>query len=59
MAKEDERFREHSGIDLQAFARAVAYGGKRGGGSTISQQLAKLLFTKGASQNKFQRAFQN
>ena len=35
MAKEDERFREHSGIDLQAFARAVAYGGKRGGGSTI------------------------
>lgn len=58
MAKEDERFREHSGIDLQAFARAVAYGGKRGGGSTISQQLAKLLFTKGASQNKFQRAFQ-
>ena len=58
MAKEDERFREHSGIDLQAFARAVGYGGKRGGGSTISQQLAKLLFTKGASQNKFQRAFQ-
>ena len=58
MAKEEERFREHSGIDLQAFARAVAYGGKRGGGSTISQQLAKLLFTKGASQNKFQRAFQ-
>lgn len=58
MAKEDERFREHSGIDLQAFARAVAYGGKRGGGSTITQQLAKLLFTKGASQNKFQRAFQ-
>ena len=58
MAREDERFREHSGIDLQAFARAVAYGGKRGGGSTISQQLAKLLFTKGASQNKFQRAFQ-
>ena len=58
MAKEDERCREHSGIDLQAFARAVAYGGKRGGGSTISQQLAKLLFTKGASQNKFQRAFQ-
>lgn len=58
MAKEDERFREHSGIDLQAFARAVVYGGKRGGGSTISQQLAKLLFTKGASQNKFQRAFQ-
>ncbi len=46
MAKEDERFREHSGIDLQAFARAVALWWERGGGSTISQQLAKLLFTK-------------
>ena len=32
--------------------------GKEVGSSTISQQLAKLLF-KGASQNKFQRAFQN
>lgn len=58
MAKEDERFREHSGIDLQAFVRAIAFGGKRGGGSTISQQLAKLLFTGASSQNKFQRAFQ-
>ncbi|MEY8758397.1 penicillin-binding protein 1A [Chryseobacterium tongliaoense] len=57
-AKEDERFKEHSGIDLQSIARAVAYGGGRGGGSTITQQLAKLLFTGGASQNKFQRAFQ-
>jgi len=57
-AKEDERFKEHSGIDLQSVVRAVAYGGKRGGGSTITQQLAKLLFTGGASQNKVQRAFQ-
>jgi penicillin-binding protein 1A len=57
-AKEDERFKEHSGIDLQSVARAVVYGGGRGGGSTITQQLAKLLFTGGASQNKFQRAFQ-
>lgn len=57
-AKEDERFREHSGIDLQSIARAVFFGGGRGGGSTISQQLAKLLFTKKASQNKVQRAFQ-
>ena len=40
------------------FARAVAFMvGKRGGGSTISQQLTKLLFTKGASQNKFQKSF--
>ena len=57
-AKEDERFSEHSGIDLQSVARAVVYGGKRGGGSTITQQLAKLLFTGNASQNKFQRGFQ-
>ena len=57
-AKEDERFKEHSGIDLQSVARAVVYGGKRGGGSTITQQLAKLLFTGNASQNKVQRAFQ-
>ncbi|MFP3591868.1 penicillin-binding protein 1A [Chryseobacterium sp. SIMBA_038] len=57
-AKEDERFKEHSGIDLQSVARAVVYGGGRGGGSTITQQLAKLLFTNGASQNKVARAFQ-
>ncbi|MCW3160560.1 transglycosylase domain-containing protein [Chryseobacterium oryctis] len=57
-AKEDERFKEHSGIDLQSVVRAVVYGGGRGGGSTITQQLAKLLFTGGASQNKVQRAFQ-
>ncbi|QDP85283.1 peptidoglycan glycosyltransferase [Chryseobacterium sp. SNU WT5] len=57
-AKEDERFKEHSGIDLQSIARAVAFGGKRGGGSTITQQLAKLLFTGTASQNKVQRLFQ-
>lgn len=57
-AKEDERFKEHSGIDLQSIGRAIVYGGKRGGGSTITQQLAKLLFTGTAAQNKFQRAFQ-
>ncbi|SEG19912.1 penicillin-binding protein 1A [Halpernia humi] len=57
-AKEDERFREHSGIDLKSFARAIFFGGKRGGGSTITQQLAKLLITKKASQNKIERIFQ-
>ena len=57
-AKEDERFKEHSGIDLQAVARAVAFGGKRGGGSTITQQLAKLLFTGSRSQNKTTAVFQ-
>mgnify|MGYP000346571560 CR=1 FL=1 len=58
MAKEDERFREHSGIDLQAFVRAIAFRGKRGGGSTISQQLAKLLFTPDPSSNPLKRIYQ-
>lgn len=57
-AKEDERFKEHSGIDLKAIARAIRYGGDRGGGSTITQQLAKLLFTGERSTNKIGRAFQ-
>ena len=57
-AKEDERFKEHSGIDLQSVARAVVYGGNRGGGSTITQQLAKLLFTGKRSQNKVTAVFQ-
>lgn len=57
-AKEDERFKEHSGIDLKSIARAVFFRGERGGGSTITQQLAKLLFTGNASQNKIERALQ-
>ena len=57
-AKEDERFKEHSGIDLKSILRAVRFGGGRGGGSTITQQLAKLLFTKNASKNKVVRGVQ-
>ncbi len=57
-AKEDERFKEHSGIDLKSILRAVRYGGDRGGGSTITQQLAKLLFTKEPSRNPILRAIQ-
>ena len=57
-AKEDERFKEHSGIDMKSVFRAVRFGGGRGGGSTITQQLAKLLFTRNVSKNKFQRVFQ-
>ena len=57
-AKEDERFREHSGIDLKSIVRAVYFRGERGGGSTITQQLAKLLFTKSAAQSKRERIFQ-
>ncbi len=44
VATEDSRFEKHSGIDLRALIRAVAYLGNKGGASTISQQLAKNLF---------------
>lgn len=45
IATEDERFLEHSGIDFRAVARAIRGMGRDGGGSTVTQQLAKLLFT--------------
>lgn len=45
IATEDERFLEHSGIDFKAVLRAIGNAGSNGGASTISQQLAKLLFT--------------
>ncbi|MFL2575510.1 MAG: transglycosylase domain-containing protein [Flavobacteriales bacterium] len=50
LSTEDIRFRDHSGIDVRALFRAV-YGvfsgkGQSGGASTITQQLAKMLFTK-------------
>ena len=47
---EDERFTEHSGIDERALFRVafgVMTGNKKGGGSTITQQLAKNLFPRG------------
>ena len=43
---EDVRFREHTGVDFRSLGRAIAYLGKKGGGSTVTQQLAKLLFTE-------------
>ncbi|MGY6649230.1 transglycosylase domain-containing protein [Wenyingzhuangia sp. IMCC45574] len=46
VATEDERFYEHAGIDFYALGRAISKLGKGGGGSTISQQLAKQLFTE-------------
>lgn len=45
ISTEDERFLEHPGIDMKALGRAVYNMGSAGGGSTITQQLAKLLFT--------------
>src|SRR5690606_35102286 len=44
IATEDERFLAHSGIDLRGTARAAVYMGSKGGASTITQQLAKMLF---------------
>jgi penicillin-binding protein 1A len=44
IATEDERYEQHSGVDGRAILRAVFSFGKAGGGSTITQQLAKNLF---------------
>lgn len=46
VATEDERYFNHSGIDGKSTARAILFMGKRGGASTITQQLAKQFFTK-------------
>lgn len=50
VATEDERFYEHSGVDAKALGRAVIKRGimgqhSAGGGSTITQQLAKQLYS--------------
>lgn len=63
VSTEDVRFLQHSGIDLKALIRAVV---KRlvlqqksaGGGSTITQQLAKLLYTEHVASNSLQRMLQ-
>jgi penicillin-binding protein 1A len=46
IATEDARFFEHAGIDPIATLRVVFRLGRAGGGSTISQQLAKNLFPR-------------
>jgi len=61
IANEDARYYSHSGIDAYALARAVIKRGllldkSAGGGSTISQQLAKILYSP-PSENAFERAF--
>ncbi|MDP4828055.1 MAG: transglycosylase domain-containing protein, partial [Flavobacteriales bacterium] len=57
VSTEDVRYWEHSGVDFKGLARATFYLGKKGGGSTIPQQLAKLLFTKEyETSNFFERA---
>ena len=58
IATEDERYYEHSGIDARGTLRAVVFLGTRGGASTISQQLAKQLFTDKVSSNIGERIIQ-
>lgn len=62
VATEDVRFYKHSGIDGIALSRSLVFRGilqrkSSGGGSTITQQLAKQLFSD-VAQNVIQRAFQ-
>ncbi len=62
IATEDARFKEHSGIDFKALGRTavktVMMGDKSSGGaSTITQQLAKQLYSRPSS-NMFKRAIQ-
>jgi penicillin-binding protein 1A len=58
IATEDERFYEHSGIDARGTIRAAVFLGERGGASTITQQLAKQLFTRDVSQSFVGRVMQ-
>jgi len=54
-ATEDIRFEDHSGIDAEAMARvatSILLGQSKGGGSTLTQQVAKNLFrTRGEELN--------
>ena len=52
VASEDARFNEHDGVDWEALEKAFEKNNRRskvvGGGSTITQQLAKNLFLSGS-----------
>ena len=62
ISTEDERFHEHSGIDARALLRAIIKRGvmmqkNAGGGSTITQQLAKQFYSEQAG-SVFERLMQ-
>lgn len=57
IATEDVRFYKHTGVDGKSFFRALLTLGKAGGGSTLTQQLAKQLWSPRAN-NIFERAMQ-
>ncbi len=58
IATEDERYYSHSGIDFKSLTRAIVFLGTKGGGSTITQQLSKLLFHKRENAGLFKRIIQ-
>lgn len=58
VATEDARYFTHSGIDARGTLRAFMFMGQRGGASTITQQLSKLLFTERASSSTLDRVIQ-
>jgi len=63
VATEDKRFYDHSGIDFRSVIRAVVKRGilghkEAGGGSTITQQLAKQLYTSSNAASSTQRVLQ-
>jgi penicillin-binding protein 1A len=58
IATEDARFHKHAGIDAIGTLRAAVYLGRRGGASTISQQLAKQLFNRREGASTLQKITQ-
>ena len=59
VATEDGRFYKHSGIDMKGLARVVVktlllHDSSQGGGSTITQQLAKTLYPRGEKTGKLE-----
>jgi penicillin-binding protein 1A len=58
VSTEDERFYEHSGIDARRTFGAALKLGQNGGASTLTQQLAKLLFHGEGSKFKIFRVIQ-
>lgn len=60
IATEDARFEKHSGVDVKALFRVtfgLLTGTNKGGGSTLSQQLAKNLFPRKANRSFFETVF--
>ena len=59
VATEDKRFYKHSGVDIQSLGRVLfrtllSRDSSQGGGSTITQQLAKTLYPRASHLNKLE-----